>query len=165
MVPYILLVRCGYPTRIPIDQLLLKFDNYLPKFMKLSKPKLCEHLHLAIGYRMVDFKLGETQVFYLPGKNLFDELELSKSKDIVWKIDEQITHDNWNSIVEEIEVRESKMKLRFITIEIRNALNNSSIPQPDNNQDMTRSKFLYFFLHQRECCVYNHADLIKWNYN
>lgn len=129
MVPYLRLIRFGYPTRKSFDQLLLKFDNCLTTSMKslleATKRKLCKYILLAIGYNMSDFKLGETCVCFRPGKDaLFDQFKQSSIKDVILKIESQSTHDKWGSVVEEVKIRECKMEYKLINIEIGSQIEN-----------------------------------------
>lgn len=108
--------------------MLLKFESHLFKSVKVDKRKLCEYLLLSIGYDKTDFKLGQTQVFYRPGKSiLFEQLDqsnLDTIKKIVSKIETQFTHDKWNTIVDKIIGLESKTTYTIFEKRIDNELNN-----------------------------------------
>lgn len=78
IVPYINLMRKGYPTRISYAQFFPNFDDYLPGEILTNQKKLAELLLLTIGCETTDFKLGETHIFFRPGKSdLYYQMNMS----------------------------------------------------------------------------------------
>lgn len=94
IVPYINLMRKGYPTRITYADFCPNFDTYLPNEVTENQQKLAELLLLSIGFETIDYKLGNTQVFFRPGKSsLFYQLDMSNEfilKDLASKIENRI---------------------------------------------------------------------------
>lgn len=90
-------MKKGYPTRISYDQMLPNFDTYLPSETIGNQRKLANFFLLAIGCEKIDFKLGETHVFFRPGKStLFHQYNMSDTtviKDLASKIQSQVNLD------------------------------------------------------------------------
>lgn len=87
-------MKKGYPTRIPYGNFFPNFDSYLPKDVVQNQRKLANLLLLSIGYDTKDFKLGQTQVFFRPGKStLFYQLNMLDTdviRDLASKIESTI---------------------------------------------------------------------------
>lgn len=96
----------GYPTRASYTELLPSFETYLSNDTISNQKKLAEHLLLVIGCEKIDFKLGESQVFFRPGKiNLLYQYNMSDPaviKALASKIENQMNI--------EIQQREAKRR-------------------------------------------------------
>lgn len=77
IVPYINLMKKGYPDRMSYTQLLPEFEEYLPSDVIENPRKLSEYLLIVIGYESQDYKLAETNIFFRPEKiNLFHQYNM-----------------------------------------------------------------------------------------
>lgn len=100
------LMQKGYPNRTSYTKLLPSIEIYLSKDIISNQKELAEHLMLAIGCEKNDFTLGESQIFFRPGKiNLLYQYNMSDPaiiKDLASKIENQMN----------IEIQQREAKIR-----------------------------------------------------
>lgn len=110
IVPYMNLMKKGYPTRIPFVDFLPNFDSYLPEELIANRRKLAENLLLTIGCETKDFKLGQTHVFFRPGKSILfyqlNVLDTAVIRDLASKIESRIKSEQ-----QQMESQKEKIKV------------------------------------------------------
>lgn len=136
--PYLNLVRNGFPKKLLLDQVLTKLEKYSYNFLKISKQKLCEYFLKALGYEEESFKIGEKHVFFRPDKDtLLAQMELSKLSYLKEMIDSQIFYDNWRAVVKSIIILEPKFTSKIFNEQ----LTAESINLPEHVKISTIGKF------------------------
>lgn len=78
------LMECGYPSRVPFDDLYNMYDVFLPpELMKLNPKIFCETMLHSLGLNKEDFKFGITRIFFRPNRFAeFDRILRSDPKDL-----------------------------------------------------------------------------------
>lgn len=66
LISYINLIRCGYPKRVPIDQI---YKSFKPKYnlwkdVCSDSKRFCSNLLLSNGFKHTDFKFGTDCIFF-----------------------------------------------------------------------------------------------------
>ena len=68
-------LKLGYPTRVPYDQLYERYGKILHEHMggDVNKRDFCEAILFAFDLERADYQLGLTKVFFRPNKQEFME--------------------------------------------------------------------------------------------
>lgn len=90
VVEYLKLLQEGYPIQMESKHLLTLYEIFGKKEMQNSSFELLTILLRSTGLHRIDFKIGKTQVFFRPIRNL--DAVLHPSQDMIRKTKEIFEH-------------------------------------------------------------------------
>lgn len=101
-IPFLELIRSGYPKRVDRESLQFKFDEHIMNRAKTDRKLLCRYILSSMGFIYTDYKIEKIEILFRPGKSNLDQIinccDEEFIKNIASNVNRRIARSLWKSV-------------------------------------------------------------------